>query len=121
MGSDAIKDFKIQRMQEIELKANDIEFKKSLVCLDSNHSHEHVLKELSSYSSLVSKGSYCIVFDTIIDELPASQNRNWGPNNSPKSAVDEFISNNAKFKIDKTIDNKILISVAPNGYLKRIS
>ena len=94
-------------------------FKKILLCLDSNHSHEHVLKELEQYSNLVSKDSYCIVFDTIIDDLPKDINRNWGPNNSPKSAVKEFIKMNPNFEIDKSIDRKLMISVAPDGYLKR--
>jgi len=94
--------------------------KKVLVVLDSNHVHKHVLKEMHLYSPLVSKGSYLIVLDTIIEDMPknASQDRPWSKGNNPKTAVDEFLKNNDRFKIDKNIENKLLITVAPNGYLK---
>lgn len=95
-----------------------------LVCLDSNHTHDHVLKELQLYAHLVSVGSYCVVFDTIVEELPSDYmpgGRHWNPGNNPKTAVKQFLHNNSNFEIDKSIDNKILISVAPDGYLKRIS
>jgi cephalosporin hydroxylase len=92
-----------------------------LVCLDSNHTHEHVLQELKAYAPLVSKGSYCVVFDTIVEDLPAKMftDRPWGPGNSPKTAVWEFIKTHPAFAINQHIDNKLLISVAPGGYLKR--
>jgi cephalosporin hydroxylase len=94
-----------------------------LVCLDSNHTHDHVLKELEFYSPLVSLQSYIVVFDTIVEDLPEgyfSQKRPWGLSNNPKTAVDEFLAKNDGFEIDTSIDNKLLISVAPKGYLKRI-
>jgi len=97
--------------------------KKILVCLDSNHTHEHVLQELQFYSPFVSLNSYIIVFDTIVEDLPEgyfSQKRPWGISNNPKTAVQEFLQTNTGFEIDHSIDNKILISVAPEGYLKRI-
>ena len=96
--------------------------KNILVVLDSNHSHEHVLEELYLYSSLVRKGSYIIVFDSIVEDMPSSfvTNRPWSKGNNPKTAVWEFLKNNKKFKIDKDIENKLLISVAPDGYLKCI-
>jgi cephalosporin hydroxylase len=97
--------------------------KKIVVCLDSNHTHEHVLNELKYYSPLVSVNSYIIVFDTIVEDLPEgyfSQKRPWGIGNNPRTAVDEFLKNNDSFIIDKSIDNKLLISVTPCGYLKRI-
>jgi cephalosporin hydroxylase len=91
-----------------------------LVVLDSNHTHEHVLKELELYSSLVTKGSYLVVFDTIIEDLPDDffPDRPWGKGNNPKTAVHEFLQSNDRFVIDKDIDNKLLISVAPEGYLR---
>lgn len=94
-----------------------------LVSLDSNHTHEHVLAELNAYANLVSVGSYCIVFDTAIEDLPASSfpDRPWDVGNNPKTAVHEWLKTHAEFEIDKDIDNKLLISVAPVGYLKRIS
>ena len=97
-------------------------FKKILVILDSNHSHDHVLNELKLYSDLVSKDSFCIVMDTIIDDLPKSlsPDRPWGPNNSPKSAVKEFLKTNKLFQIETKFEEKALITVAPSGFLKRI-
>ncbi|RZD48840.1 MAG: cephalosporin hydroxylase [Thaumarchaeota archaeon] len=96
--------------------------KKILVILDSNHSHNHVLEELKFYSPLVKKGSYLIVFDTVIDDMPKSilKNRSWRKNNSPKSAVKEFFKTNSRFTVDNEIENKLLITVAPYGYLKCI-
>lgn len=91
-----------------------------LVTLDSNHTHDHVLKELELYSALVTKGSYLVVFDTIIEDLPDNffPDRPWGKCNNPKTAVHEFLQSNDRFVIDKDIDNKLLISVAPDGYLR---
>jgi len=96
---------------------------KVMVCLDSNHTHDHVLKELELYASLTSVGSYCVVFDTIVEDLPSDYmpgGRPWNPGNNPKTAVWEFLERNDNFIIDKNIDSKILISVAPEGYLKKI-
>jgi len=94
--------------------------KKIMVILDSNHTHKHVLKELKAYSPLVSKGSYLIVFDTIIENMPEEyiKNRPWGINNNPKTAVNEFLKTNERFKIDKKIEEKLLFTAAPSGYLK---
>ncbi len=96
--------------------------KKILVILDSNHTHDHVLEELNAYSSLVKKGSYLVVFDTVIDDMPKAllKNRSWGKNNSPKSSVKKFLKNNSRFIVDDEIENKLLITVAPYGYLKCI-
>lgn len=110
---------------EIATKVKEIAKGKEriLVCLDSNHTHEHVLQELKLYSPLVSINSYIVVFDTIVEDLPEgyfSQKRPWGISNNPKTAVDEFLKGNQSFEIDRSVDNKVLISVAPGGYLKRI-
>ena len=93
-----------------------------LVCLDSNHTHEHVLQELELYAPFVTKGSYIVVFDTIVEDLPDNYlpGRAWKVGDNPKTAVYSFIKENPQFEIDKSIDNKLLISVAPEGYLKRI-
>jgi len=92
-----------------------------MVCLDSNHTHEHVLAELNAYAPLVSVGSYCVVFDTIVEDLPgdAYPDRPWGPGDSPKSAAAAYLAGHPEFEIDHAIDHKLLISVAPGGYLKR--
>lgn len=108
-------------VEKIKIFAEDK--KTVLVCLDSNHTHEHVLAELEMYSPFVSENSYIIVFDTIVENLPEgyfSQERPWGIGNNPKTAVTSFLQKNKNFIIDTNIDNKLLISVAPQGYLKRI-
>lgn len=96
---------------------------KVMVLLDSNHTHDHVLAELNGYADLVSIGSYCIVFDTVVEDLPAGSflDRPWDIGNNPKTAVHEWIKTHPEFLIDKDIDDKLLISVAPDGYLRRIA
>lgn len=105
-----------------------------LVCLDSSHTHDHVLAELDAFAPLVSIGSYCVVFDTLIEDMPARLflDRPWGPGNNPKTAVwkylkqletEERTGNDGKplrFEVDKDIEHKLLITVAPDGYLKRV-
>ena len=97
-------------------------YSRILVCLDSNHTHDHVLAELEAYAPLTSLGSYCVVFDTVIEDMPADQfpDRPWGPGDNPKTAVWEYLKTHPEFEIDKQIDHKLLISVAPDGYLKRV-
>jgi cephalosporin hydroxylase len=94
-----------------------------LVCLDSNHTHEHVLAELEAYAPLTSAGSYCVVFDTVVEDMPAEMfpDRPWGPGDNPKTAVFEYLKSHPEFEIDRSIDHKLLISVAPHGFLKRLS
>ena len=96
--------------------------KRILVCLDSNHTHDHVLAELDAYAPLTTVGSYCVVFDTVVEDMPRelSGDRPWGPGNNPKTAVFEYLKTHPEFEIDRGIQNKILITVAPEGYLKRI-
>ena len=105
-------------------KVNDLvkNAKKILVCLDSNHTHEHVLGELKAYAPFVSIGSYCVVFDTIVEDMPEGSfpNRLWGPGNNPKTAVVEFLKLNQNFEIDKSIQNKLMITNASDGYLKKV-
>lgn len=98
-------------------------YNRILVSLDSNHTHEHVLAELEAYAQLTTKDSYCVVFDTAIDDVPDSlfSNRPWGKGNNPKTAVFEYLKTHPEFEIDKSIENKLLITVAPDGYLKRVS
>ncbi len=97
-------------------------FDRILVCLDSNHTHEHVRAELNAYASLVTVGSYCVIFDTIVEDLPAETfpNRPWAPGNNPKTAVHEFLQSHPQFEIDQQIDQKLLVSLAPDGYLRRV-
>lgn len=92
-----------------------------LVALDSNHTHAHVLQELRAYSPLVTRGSYCVVFDTIIEDMPddAFPDRPWGVGNNPKTAVHAFLEESSAFEIDRSIPHKLLMTVAPDGYLRR--
>ncbi|MCA1817681.1 MAG: cephalosporin hydroxylase family protein [Acidobacteria bacterium] len=91
-----------------------------LVMLDSNHTHEHVRRELDLYSRLVGAGGYLIVFDTVVEEMPAefSGARPWGPGDNPLTAVREFLRENDRFEVDREIDDKLLITAAPGGYLR---
>ena len=84
-------------------------------------SHAHVLAELDAYASLVSPGSYCVVFDTVIEDLPAGMypDRPWDVGDNPKTAVREFLRRRDDFEVDENIDAKLLITVAPGGYLRR--
>jgi cephalosporin hydroxylase len=102
-------------------RSHDDGIDRVLVSLDSNHTHEHVLAELNAYADLVSVGSYCIVFDTVIEDLPAGSfpDRPWDVGNIPKTAVHEWLKTHPEFEIDKEIDNRLLISVAPDGYLRK--
>lgn len=97
-------------------------YERILVCLDSNHTHDHVLAELQAYAPLTSVGSYCVVFDTIVEDMPADMfpDRPWGPGNNPKTAVWAYLKTHPEFEIDKSIQHKLLITVAPDGYLRRI-
>lgn len=91
-----------------------------IVILDSNHTHEHVKKELELYSSFVTKDSYLVVFDTVIEDMPKGffDDRPWDVGDNPKTAVLEFLKENDRFEIDYSIEDKLLITVAPSGYLK---
>jgi cephalosporin hydroxylase len=105
-----------------------------LLCLDSNHTHDHVVQELEAYAPMVSANSYCIVFDTIVEDVPSTSlsDRPWGKGNNPKTAVQVFLEKLAdgdvrgadgkrlNFVIDKEIENQLLITVAPGGFLRRI-
>ncbi|MDA0238007.1 MAG: cephalosporin hydroxylase family protein [Verrucomicrobia bacterium] len=97
------------------------DYERILVCLDSNHTHEHVLAELQAYAPLTSAGSYCVVFDTILEDMPTDMfpDRPWGPGNNPKTAVWEYLKNHPEFEIDNSIQDKLLITVAPDGFLKK--
>lgn len=106
-----------------QVKAKASGKQKILVCLDSNHTHDHVLAELEAYATLTSVGSYCVVFDTVVEDLPDAMfsDRPWGVGNNPKTAVWEYLKTHPEFEIDKSIQHKLLITVAPDGYLKRVS
>ncbi|MND95198.1 Rhamnosyl O-methyltransferase precursor [compost metagenome] len=93
-----------------------------IVVLDSNHTHQHVLEELRLYSPLVSLGSYCVVMDTVVEDMPADffPDRPWGQGDNPKTAVWAYLEENSDFEIDYHMQNKLLVTVAPDGYLRRV-
>jgi cephalosporin hydroxylase len=95
-----------------------------LVFLDSNHTHEHVLAELNAYADLVSVGSYCVVFDTFVEDMPDDYvwtERPWGKGNNPKTAVWEYLRSHPEFQIDKSVEDKLLVTSAPDGFLRRVA
>lgn len=95
-----------------------------LVCLDSNHTHDHVLAELEAYAGLVSVDSYCIVFDTFVEDMPADHvwtDRPWGKGNNPKTALRAWLQDHPEFEIDHSIDHRLLVTSAPDGFLRRVS
>jgi cephalosporin hydroxylase len=96
--------------------------KRALVVLDSNHTHEHVLAELRAYAPLVCLGGYCVVMDTVVEDLPKDffMNRPWGPGDNPKTAVQQYLRETDTFEIDQDTESKLLITVCPSGYLKRV-
>ncbi len=96
-------------------------FQRVMVILDSNHTHEHVLEELRLYSPLVTSGMYLVTLDTMVEDFDDElfSEKKWGKGDNPKTAVHEFLKGNSDFSIDETYNNKLLISVGPDGYLKR--
>ena len=104
------------------IRAHAVGRKSVLVCLDSNHTHDHVLAELEAYAPMTTVGSYCVVFDTVVEDLPKalSGDRPWGPGDNPKTAVHKYLATHPEFEIDRRIDRQLLIGVAPEGYLKRV-
>jgi cephalosporin hydroxylase len=105
-----------------QVKEITAHYSRVLVCLDSNHTHDHVLAELEAYAPLTSVNSYCVVFDTVVEDLPHDMfpDRPWGPGNNPKTAVWEYLKNHPEFEIDKSIQHKLLLTVSPDGYLRRL-
>jgi cephalosporin hydroxylase len=96
--------------------------KKILVCLDSHHTHEHVLAELEAYAPLVSAHSYCIVLDTFIEDMPESyiwKERPWGKGDNPKTAIFQWLKNHPEFETNDSMEHKLLITSAPSGFLYR--
>lgn len=106
-----------------EVRQFSKDFGRILVCLDSNHTHDHVRAELEAYAPLVSVGSYCVVFDTLIEDMPHDtySDRPWGPGNNPMTAVQDFLQAHSEYECDHAITDRLAISAARGGYLKRIA
>ena len=97
-------------------------YSRILLCLDSNHTHDHVLAELEAYAMLVAPGSYCVVFDTFVEDMPSDMfpDRPWSLGNNPRTAVREYLKTHPEFVVDRHIQNKLQITVAPEGYLRKV-
>lgn len=121
---------RIQMIQGSSISADTIQEVKSaaegyarvLVCLDSMHTHDHVLAELELYAPMVSIGSYCVVFDSFVEDMPRQffKDRPWDVGNNPRTAIWEYLKNHPEYEIDKNVENKLLVTVAPDGYLKKV-
>lgn len=109
-----------QTVKEVEAAAEG--YSKVLVFLDSMHTHDHVIGELDAYCRLVSVGSYCVVFDTFVEDMPKAffQDRPWDSGNNPKTAVREWLARNSNFEVDASYQNRLMVTVAPEGFLRRI-
>jgi cephalosporin hydroxylase len=97
-------------------------YKRVLVCLDSDHTCEHVLRELVAYAPLVTSGSYCIVYDTVVEYMRPEfrTDRSWGPGNSPLTAVQMYLADHPGWAMDRAIDQKLQITVARCGFLRKL-
>lgn len=96
-------------------------YKKVMVFLDSMHTHDHVLGELDAYSPLVSSGSYCVVFDTFVEDMPPQffADRPWDVGNNPKTATRQWLKKHPDFTVDHDMESRLMVTVAPEGFLKR--
>lgn len=96
-------------------------YKKVMVFLDSMHTHDHVLSELNAYAPLVSPGSYCVVLDTFVEDMPAQffADRPWDVGNNPKTATRQWLTEHKEFSVDRTMESRLMVTVAPEGFLKR--
>jgi cephalosporin hydroxylase len=110
----------LETINQVKEVAKD--FTRILVCLDANHTHDHVLNELYAYAPLTSVGSYCVVFDTVVEDMPSDfyPDRPWGPGNNPRTAVWKYLESHSEFEIDESIQQKLLVTMAPGGFLKRV-
>ncbi len=107
----------------MQMRSNADSVLRILISLDSNQKHEHVLAELNAYADPVSVSSYCIVFVTVVEDLQAGSfpDRPWDVGSNPKTLLHEWLKSHPEFEIDKDIDNKLLISVAPDGYNRKVA
>ena len=105
-----------------QVKQAALGYQKVLVCLDSMHTDDHVFAELSAYARLTSVGSYCVVYDTFVEDMPPHffADRPWDVGNNPKTAVHRWLKENPEFEVDESLENKLMVTVAPEGFLRRI-
>jgi cephalosporin hydroxylase len=108
----------VERVRELTQGSTE-----TMVLLDSDHTHAHVLVELQVYESFVGPGQYLICCDTAIERQPPAPQRprEWGKGNNPATALAEFLESEAgePFALDEAIENKLLISNNWGGYIRR--
>lgn len=105
-----------------QVRAAAAGYQRVMVFLDSMHTHDHVLAELEAYAPLVTVGSYCVVLDTFVEDMPKQffADRPWDVANNPKTATWEYLKSHPEFKIDTSIPNRLMVTVAPDGFLQRV-
>lgn len=105
-----------------QVRAAAAAYPRVMVFLDSMHTHAHVLAELEAYAPLVSVGSYCVVLDTFVEDMPQGffANRPWDVADNPKTATWQYLKSHPEFEIDASIPQRLMVTVAPDGFLKRI-
>ena len=93
-----------------------------MVVLDSHHTHDHVLSELRVFSSFVTSGQFLIVGDTSVKDLADDTDRvrPWSSTQNPRSALEEFLTESSEFVRDDQVNNKLLTSFHPGGYLRKV-
>lgn len=93
-----------------------------MVILDLTPTHGHVLEELEHYAGLVTPGSYCVVMDTMIEYLPAGMfaGKPYGKGNNPATATQVFLSRDGRFEVDQEIEDRVLMTLSPGGFLRRV-
>jgi cephalosporin hydroxylase len=94
-----------------------------MVCLDSDHSRDHVLAELRAYGPLVTAGQYMIVSDTVLgcmtaEQTPTARSQVWLPGNEPLAAVAAYLAETDRFEADPEVNGKLIMSSSPGGYLR---
>ena len=106
----------ISRIKKITKK-----YKNFFIHLDSDHTSEHVLKELMIYSKFLKSNNYVVVGDTVLADIPNQKHRprKWSKKNNPMFALREFLKINKSFQIDKTINFRQLFSNQPSGYIRK--
>lgn len=109
---------------EVVAQVHDIAqgYQRVMVCLDSMHTHDHVVGELNAYAPLVSSGSYCVVFDTFVENMPPGffVDRPWDVGNNPQTAVKEWLRSHPEFSVDSDMEQRLQVTVAPQGFLRRM-
>jgi cephalosporin hydroxylase len=96
-------------------------YQRVLVLLDSMHTHDHVLAELDAYAPLVTPGGFCVVFDTFVEDMPPGffDDRPWDVGNNPKTALRQWLLTHPEFEVDPAWPHKLMVTVAPEGFLRR--